>query len=133
MKLVQDDYRVVWWKLFNCVDAKHWCNILGIFEPLFCLPLCNGHLERIFSQMKLIKNDCQTNLSENRFDQLMRINVDGRPVEEWDPSVALETWYKQKCRSVTASTRAYTSHVTESGEEEKNDQDIPFSFDKWKE
>ena len=55
----------------------------------------------------------------------MRINVDSRPVEEWDPSGTLETWYKQKCGRVTASTRASTSHVTESGEEEEDDQGVP--------
>ena len=107
--------------------------MLKLNELLFCLPLCNGHLGRIFSHMKFIKNNRQTNLSKNRLDQLMRINVDGRPVEEWDPSGALESWYKQKCISVTASTRAYTSHVTESGEEEKDEQGEPFSLDEWKE
>jgi len=43
--LVQDDYKVVWWKVFNCVDAKRWSNVLGVVELLFCLPLSNGHLE----------------------------------------------------------------------------------------
>lgn len=31
--LVQDDYKVVWWKIFNC-DAKQWSNVLGIIEML---------------------------------------------------------------------------------------------------
>ena len=64
--------------------------MLGIIELLFCLALSNGHLERIFSQLKLIENDRHTNLSENWLDQLVRINVDGQPMEKWDPSSALE-------------------------------------------
>ena len=32
LKLVQNDYMAVWWKLFNSVDAKRWCNVLGIVE-----------------------------------------------------------------------------------------------------
>ena len=53
LNLVQD-YKTVWWKLFNCVDSKHWSNVLGLVELLFCLPFSNGHLERVFSQLKLI-------------------------------------------------------------------------------
>ena len=34
----------------------------------------------------------------------MRINVDDPPIEKWDPSSALETWYKEKCRIETTST-----------------------------
>ncbi len=53
--LVQDDYKVNWWKLFNCVDASKWSNVLKVIELLFCLPVSNGHLERAFSQIiKLI-------------------------------------------------------------------------------
>ena len=89
--LVQDDYKVIWWKLYNCVDAKCWCNVLGVVELLFTFPLSNGHLERVFSQLQLIKNDYCTHLSENRLDQLVRINVDGPPIQDWDSSCALGT------------------------------------------
>ena len=58
----------------------------------------------------------------------MRINADGPTMEEWDPLSALKTWYKEKRRRLTASTRASTSHVTELGEEE-DDQGEPFSLD----
>ena len=44
INLVQDDYNVVWWKLFNCVDAGKWSNVLAIVELLFCIPVANGHL-----------------------------------------------------------------------------------------
>ena len=88
--LVQNDYKVIWWKLFKSVDAKKWCNVLGVIELLFCLPLSNGHLERIFSQLKLIKSDHCIHLSENRVDQLVWPPTDG-----WDPSSALDIWYKK--------------------------------------
>ena len=52
LNLVQNDYKVIWWKLLNSVDAKCWCNALGVVELLFCLPVSNGHLESIFSQLK---------------------------------------------------------------------------------
>ena len=89
-------------------------------------------MKRIFSQLKLIKNDCHANLSQNWLDQLVRINVDGPAMKKWNSSSALEIWYKEKCRRVTASTQASTSHVTES-EEVKDDQSAPFSLGEWKE
>ena len=77
LNLVQDDYKVIWWKLFNAVDSKNWTNVLTVVELLFCLPVSNGHLERVFSQIKLIKNNRRTCLRENTLDQLIRINVEG--------------------------------------------------------
>ena len=52
-----------------------------MIELLFSLPLSNGHLERVFSQLKLIKNDQRINLSEDRLDQL---GTDGPPIDKWD-------------------------------------------------
>ena len=78
MKVV---WKVVWWKLFNAVDAKKWSNVLVVIELLFCLPIANGRVERVFSQMKLIKNSRRTCLGEDTctLDQLLRINVEAPP------------------------------------------------------
>ena len=62
LNLVQEDYITIWWKLYNSFDAHKWSNIL---ELLFCLPMANGHLERVFSQLKLIKTNC---LGKNQLD-----------------------------------------------------------------
>ena len=79
LNLVQLDYKIIWWKLFNAVDATQWSNILPIIELLFCLPMANGHLERVFSQLKLVKNTRRTSIREDTLDQVLRINVDGPP------------------------------------------------------
>ena len=34
LNLVQDDYKVVWWKLFNAFDSKKWSNLLAVVELL---------------------------------------------------------------------------------------------------
>ena len=47
--LQEDDYKIIWWKLFNAPDSTKWTNILAVVELLFCLPVSNGHLERVFS------------------------------------------------------------------------------------
>ena len=84
---MQDDYRVVWWKLFNCVDASKWSNVLAIVELLFCI---SDHLERVFSQLKLIKTNRHTSIKEDTLDQLVRISVEGPPLSDWDPGCALQ-------------------------------------------
>ena len=55
LDLVMQDSNTVWWKLFNCASAKIWGNILGLIELLLCLPMSNGLVEHMFSQLKVIK------------------------------------------------------------------------------
>ena len=143
LNLVQEDYKVLWWKLFNAVDSGQWKNVLGVVELLFCLPMSNGHLERVFSQLKLIKVNRRTCLGEDTLDRLIRINVEGPPLSKWDASGALELWQKDKIRRVnrkdtqtqsgqgptsTPSTSRSASTCTDSSESE-----IQFSLDDWEE
>ena len=76
LNLVEDDYKVIRWKLYNVPDAKKWTNILAIVELLFCLPTSNGHLETVFSHMKLIKGERHASLGEDQLDDLLRISVE---------------------------------------------------------
>ena len=55
LDIVHLDYRVIWWRIFNAVDASRWTNVLPVIEPLFSLPLSNGRLEHIFFQLKLTR------------------------------------------------------------------------------
>lgn len=75
LNLVQDDYKVIWWKLFNAPDSTKWTNILAVVELLFCLPVSSGHLERVFSQLKLIKGERHASLGEDRLD----LNMNNMP------------------------------------------------------
>ena len=87
-------------KLFNAVDSGKWSNVLCIVELLFCLPMSNGHLEQVFSQLKLIKGSRHISLGEDTLDRLIRINVEGPPLSKWDASCALELWQKDAVRRV---------------------------------
>ena len=119
LDLFSQDYKVVWWKLFRAIDAKNWPNILGVLELLFCIPVANGHLERVFSQMKLIKTNRQSCLSGDTLDHLLRINVEGPPLSDWDATGAVDSWWKDKSRRLGGKEthqRASTS-ATHSEEE----------------
>ena len=45
--------------------------------------MANGELERVFSQLKLIKTGHRTCLKEDTFDQLLRIHINGPPLSKW--------------------------------------------------
>ena len=82
LNLVQEKCLVIWWKIFNCTSLKNWTNILGLIELLFCLPMSNGHLEHVFSTLKLIKSDHRSALGEDTLGNLLRIVVDAPPLSQ---------------------------------------------------
>ncbi len=77
LNIVQEPNRVIWWKPFNASCSSKWSNVLGLIELLFCLPLANGHVEHMFSSLKLIKSEKRCSLSEDHLDDLLRIVIDG--------------------------------------------------------
>ena len=131
---LMSNYKEVWWKLFNSPVAKQWSNILALVELLFCLPVGNGALERIFSQLKLIKTSHRTSLKEDTLDQLLRIHVEGPPLAQWQADGALELWLREKARRITHKethkkrTKAVVNIDTSEDEEELFCLD---DWDKW--
>ena len=94
--------------------------MLAVIELLFCLPImANEHLERVFSQLKLIKTNRRTNLGEDSLDYLVRVNVEGPPLSEWDASRAFELWQHAKIgrvnrKDATSAAAATIIHVDDS-------------------
>ena len=105
LNIVQEDPSTIWWKLFNAACSKKWENILGVVELLYCLPMSNGRVERIFSTLKVIKSDRRTCLSENHLDNLLRISVDGPPPSKWDATGAVRLWWNDKLRRNVGDSR----------------------------
>ena len=103
-----------------------------MIELLFCLPVSNGHLERVFSQIKLIKNNRRTCLNENTLDELVRINAEGPPLSKWDSSFALDMWLKDKARRVNhKDSTSPTSAVPSTFDDSQTDPVI--NLDGWEE
>ena len=48
-------HKRVWYTLFNSSRKSRWSNILLFIELLFCLPISNAAVERLFSMMKRLK------------------------------------------------------------------------------
>ena len=57
LSIGQEGYQKVYYKLHTAPDASKWPNILHLCELLFSLPFSSGHMERMFSVMKIIKTN----------------------------------------------------------------------------
>ena len=125
LNLVQEDYKIIWWKLFNSVDAQKWSNVLSVVELLFCLPMANGRVEQVFSQLKLIKTNRRTCLGEDTLDRLLRINVEGPPLSQWDASAALQLWQHAKMRRVNRQDPSPASEPSTSASSQHTIQEEP--------
>ena len=134
LNLVHDDYKVIWWKLFNSPDSTKWTNVLAVVELLFCLPVSNGHLECVFSQLKLIKSERCTCLGEDRLDQLLRINVEAPSLAHWDPSNSVELWWRDRTHQMNirnVPARPTSSSVAQVCDSDDDTDDGPFTLDNW--
>ena len=68
--------------------------------------MSNVHVERVFSQLNVIKTNRRTCLGEDRLDSLLQIATTGRPLSEWDSSHAVELWWSDKKRRNVENIRA---------------------------
>ena len=126
INLVQDDYSVVWW---NCVDASKWGNVLAIF----CIPVANGHLERVFSQLKLIKTNRRTSIKDNTLDQLVRVNVEGPPLSEWGLACAMHLWWRERARRINRNDSPASAAGPTSPEIHEEPEQDQFDWEEWEE
>ncbi len=118
INLVTNSYKVVWWKLFNSPDATRWQNILALVELLFTIPLSNSCVERSFSHLKTLKTDRRASLKEDHLDDLLRIKLEGPPLQQWDSRNAIELWWNDKtCRINVKDFRASRTTTTQEPKE----------------
>ena len=73
---------------------------------MLCLLRSNGHLEQVFSTLKIIKTERRTSLGEEQLDNLLRIAVDSPPLSDWEPTGAVKLWWKVQQRITVQDSRA---------------------------
>ena len=134
---LMENYRKVWWKLFNNSDCVRWNNILSLIEMLFTIPVSDGHLERCFSQMKVLKTDKRCSLSEKRLDKLLHIHLESPPLGQWDAKGAVQLWWQDKTRrptrttTPTCSSRQSSSITIVDSEDEEEDEEPQLNLEDW--
>ena len=78
--------------------ASEWSNILSLVELLFSLPASNGKVERVFSQMKEIKGNKRSSLSNETLDDLLLISTAKISMKQFDADPAIKLWWNDKVR-----------------------------------
>jgi len=73
-------------------------TILLVVKIALLIPLSNAHVERIFSQVKLIKNNLRNKMHLNTLDDHLMILLNGPEIEDFDFLKAYENWECKKTR-----------------------------------
>ena len=97
--LMQDTHQDVIKSL--CCDATlaHVYPNLSTFAQICrVVPIASCDVERTFSQLKLIKSRVRNRMKEETLDSLLRIAIEGPPVQEFPVSEAVALWAKKKNR-----------------------------------
>ena len=101
----EESYKKVWYKIFTAPDARKWPTVILLSELLFSLPFTNSTVERAFSIMNIIKTDRHTSLNDSTLDDLMEINVEGPPPEDFSSEHAVSLWWKDCTRRPNQARR----------------------------
>ena len=67
-------------------------------ELLFSLPASNGTLERVFSQVGVIKSNKRALLSNETLYDLLIVATDDLTLKEFSLDAAIDLWWKEKIR-----------------------------------
>ena len=99
-------YQAVWWRLLHAPVATEWVNILMLVELLFSLPVSNGKVEQVISQVNVIKSSKRTQLSNETLDDLLIVTTAGDPLDKFNPDHAIDLWWKHKVRRPNQKQKA---------------------------
>jgi len=75
-----------------------WPNIFLICDLPFSLPFTTAKVERLFSTLKIIKNERRTSLSCLTLNDLLEVYVEGPTLSDFSPDQAVEIWWSS-CQS----------------------------------
>ncbi len=94
------DFIQLWQHILNTDDdfSFNYPTIVILVKIALLIPLSNAHVERIFSQMKLIKNNLRNKMHLNTLDDHLMILLNGPEIEDFDFLKAYEDWESKKTR-----------------------------------
>ena len=125
------DYRPVWWRIFHAFDSTEWTNALVLAQLLFSLPASNGKLERVFSTVNVIKVDKRSTLSNESLDDLLVLNSDKVPLQDFNTNPSINLWWESKTKGPAQKPRkryekrhSIHSSTESEGSEPMHDSDI---------
>ncbi|KAJ8365052.1 hypothetical protein SKAU_G00138830 [Synaphobranchus kaupii] len=91
-----------------CSDFK---NILHLVRIMLVLPVSSAQCERGFSIQKHIKSDIRSALNPNTVEDLIRISVEGPPLETFDASVSVKRWMEEGQRARRPNFKSWPQDI----------------------
>lgn len=98
-------YFRVWRRIFDSQKRQDWQMVLVLVELLFAIPISNAKVERLFSQMKRVKTDSRSSLTEDRLNSLLRIGLEGPDIKDFNPTAAVKLWMETANRRIHQTKR----------------------------
>ena len=76
----------------NTQLSRIYPNMSIIAQICRVIPIHTADVERTFSQLKLIKTRVRNRMNEKTLDSLLRISIEGPPLENFNFSEAVKLW-----------------------------------------
>lgn len=93
-------------------------NLICLLNILNVIPISSAECERGFSQMNLICNDLRTSLLIENINNLLFINMNGPPIEKFNPIEYAKVWLREHNNS---DEMRNTNHPRQAAKEDVND------------
>lgn len=87
------------WSVINRKYSDNHQNILAVIDLVLALPASSAEVERGFSQLKILKSDIRSTLSEERLNDLLAVKLLSADIQNFDPLPAIELWNTSSVRT----------------------------------
>ena len=91
-------------------------------------------MERVFSQVNVIKTDRRTQLSNDTLDDLTMVASNNVPLQDFSPDDAIDLWWREKVRRPNQSQRkAYKKRTVDVIDLDSDSDEEKSLLDNWDE
>ena len=87
------------WSVINRKYYENHQNILAVITLVLILPASSAEVERGFSQLKILKSDIRSTLSEEHLNDLLAVKLLSADIQNFDPLPAIELWSTSSVRT----------------------------------
>jgi hypothetical protein len=100
-KNIEMNFIEIWKDIFDTDNdfSFNYPNLTIIIKIALLIPFSNAHVERIFSEMKLIKNKLRNKMDINTLNNHLMILLNGPDVRDFDFEKAYKHWANKKRRN----------------------------------
>ena len=91
------DFENLNWKQVHRRFGKEYAEVLSLFDLMLINPATSTTCERGFPQMKLIKSDRRTLISEKTLSNSLMIKLEGPTIQEFNSDSTIDLWFN-KCK-----------------------------------